>query len=106
MASGKHLSISGKDLQRKGYAIEVRIYAEDSKTFFPSPGGIIEFQLPQGKGIHNKCAAEAGSHMTPLYDPMISKLIAWDETRSGARTRMKGTLENYKNEGIKTIFQC
>ena len=57
----------------------MRIYAEDPKTFFPSPGKITEFQLPQGEGIRNECAIEAGSQVTPFYDPMIGKLIAWGE---------------------------
>ena len=91
-----------EDVQRKGHAIEVRIYAEDPKTFFPSPGKITEFQLPQGEGIRNECAIEAGSQVTPFYDPMIGKLIAWGETRSEACARMKEALENYKIEGIKT----
>ncbi len=102
VASGERLSLAREDVQRKGHAIEVRIYAEDPKTFFPSPGEITEFQLPQGKGIRNECAIEAGSHVTPFYDPMIGKLIAWGETRSEACTRMKEALENYKIEGIKT----
>ena len=85
-----------------GHAIEVRIYAEDPITFFPSPGQITEFQLPQGEGIRNECAIEAGSHVTPFYDPMIGKLIAWGETRIEACTRMQEALKNYKIEGIKT----
>ena len=102
VASGERLSLSREEVQRKGHAIEVRIYAEDPKTFFPSPGKITEFQLPQGKGIRNECAIEAGSQVTPFYDPMIGKLIVWGETRSEACARMKEALENYKIEGIKT----
>jgi acetyl-CoA carboxylase biotin carboxylase subunit len=102
IASGQHLSLSREDVQLKGHAIEVRIYAEDPFTFFPSPGQITEFQLPQGEGIRNECAIEAGSHVTPFYDPMIGKLIAWGETRIEACTRMQDALKNYKVEGIKT----
>ncbi|MFJ8065298.1 acetyl-CoA carboxylase biotin carboxylase subunit [Psychrobacillus sp. NPDC096426] len=102
VAYGERLSLTREEVQRKGHAIEVRIYAEDPKTFFPSPGKITEFQLPQGKGIRNECAIEAGSQVTPFYDPMIGKLIAWGETRSEACARMKEALENYKVEGIKT----
>ena len=58
--------------------------------------------MPQGEGIRNECAIEAGSQVTPFYDPMIGKLIAWGETRSEACARIKTALENYKIEGIKT----
>lgn len=102
VAAGERLSLTREDVQRKGHAIEVRIYAEDPKTFFPSPGKITEFQLPQGEGIRNECSIEAGSQVTPFYDPMIGKLIAWGETRSVACARIKAALENYKIEGIKT----
>ena len=102
VASGERLSFIRSDVERKGHAIEVRIYAEDPIRFLPSPGKITEFQLPQGEGIRNECAIEAGSQVTPFYDPMIGKLIAWGETRSEACSRMKEALENYKIGGIKT----
>ena len=66
VAAGERLSFTREDVQKKGHAIEVRIYAEDPKTFFPSPGKITEFQLPQGEGIRNECAIEAGSQVTPF----------------------------------------
>lgn len=102
VASGEELTLTRESVKRMGHAIEVRIYAEDPKTFFPSPGTITEFQLPQGEGIRNECAIEAGSQVTPFYDPMIGKLIAWGETRGEACDRLKNALENYKIEGIKT----
>lgn len=102
VAAGQRLSFKREDIQRKGHAIEVRIYAEDPKTFYPSPGKITEFQLPHGEGIRNECSIEAGSQVTPFYDPMIGKLIAWGTTRSEACARIKSALENYKIEGIKT----
>ncbi|TQR15436.1 acetyl-CoA carboxylase biotin carboxylase subunit [Psychrobacillus soli] len=102
VAYGERLSLTREEVGRKGHAIEVRIYAEDPKTFFPSPGKITEFQLPQGEGVRNECSIEAGSQVTPFYDPMIGKLITWGETRSEACARMKAALENYKVEGIKT----
>lgn len=102
VATGQLLSFTREEVIRKGHAIEVRIYAEDPNTFFPSPGKITEFQLPHGEGIRNECAIEAGSQVTPFYDPMIAKLIAWGETRDEAAARMKTALENYKIVGIKT----
>jgi acetyl-CoA carboxylase, biotin carboxylase subunit len=102
VASGGRLSITREEVQKKGHAIEVRIYAEDPKTFFPSPGKITDFELPQGEGIRNECAVEAGSQVTPFYDPMIGKLIAWGESRAEACGKIKTALENYKIEGLKT----
>ncbi|MCM3669380.1 acetyl-CoA carboxylase biotin carboxylase subunit [Mesobacillus maritimus] len=102
VASGADLSFTREEVARNGHAIEVRIYAEDPKTFFPSPGKITEFKLPEGEGIRNECAIEAGSQVTPFYDPMIGKLIAWGQTREEACSRLKQALEDYKIEGIKT----
>ncbi|HJV30898.1 MAG TPA: acetyl-CoA carboxylase biotin carboxylase subunit [Bacillales bacterium] len=102
VASGDKLSITREDVKKMGHAIEVRIYAEDPKTFFPSPGKITEFQLPEGDGIRNDCAVEAGSQVTPFYDPMIGKLIVWGETRMEACEKLETALENYKIEGLKT----
>ncbi|WP_204557380.1 acetyl-CoA carboxylase biotin carboxylase subunit [Bacillus ectoiniformans] len=102
VAYGEKLSITREDVKRNGHAIEVRIYAEDPKTFFPSPGKITEFKLPEGEGIRNECSIEAGSQVTPFYDPMIGKLIAWGQTREEACARIKSALEDYKITGIKT----
>ncbi|KAB7708136.1 acetyl-CoA carboxylase biotin carboxylase subunit [Bacillus aerolatus] len=102
VAAGERLALTREAVQRNGHAIEVRIYAEDPKTFFPSPGQITEFELPQGEGIRNECAIEAGSAVTPFYDPMIGKLIAWGATREEACTRMQAALDQFKIEGIKT----
>lgn len=102
VAAGEQLTLTREEVQRNGHAIEVRIYAEDPITFFPSPGKITAFQLPAGEGIRNECSIESGSQVTPFYDPMIGKLIAWGETRSEACSRMKDALESYVVEGIKT----
>ncbi|WP_077213450.1 acetyl-CoA carboxylase biotin carboxylase subunit [Bacillus dakarensis] len=102
IASGKRLSFSRQDVERNGHAIEVRIYAEDPVRFFPSPGTIKDIELPQGEGIRHDIAVEAGSEVTPFYDPMIGKLIVWGETRKEACNKMNVALNKYKIEGIKT----
>lgn len=102
IAAGERLMLTREAVKKNGHAIEVRIYAEDPKTFFPSPGNITEFQLPQGAGIRNECAIEAGSKVTPFYDPMIGKLIAWGNSREEACSRIKTALEHYNIKGIKT----
>ncbi|GER68032.1 biotin carboxylase 2 [Weizmannia acidilactici] len=102
IASGARLGITREMLKRNGHAIEVRIYAEDPESFFPSPGKITALRLPEGDEIRNECAVEAGSEVPPFYDPMIAKLIAWGRTRKEACERIRSALENYQIEGIKT----
>ncbi|MGC8229854.1 acetyl-CoA carboxylase biotin carboxylase subunit [Pseudobacillus badius] len=102
VAAGEKLQLTREEVKRSGHAIEVRIYAEDPKTFFPSPGQITALELPEGEGIRHECAVESGSAVTPFYDPMIGKLIAWGPTREEACRRMQKALDEYKIEGIKT----
>ena len=78
-------------LERSGHAIEVRIYAEDpSKGFIPKPGPIHELVWAGGAGevqskrLRVESGVRAGSVVTPYYDPMIAKMVAWGETREGA----------------------
>lgn len=102
IASGKELAFSQADIKREGHAIEVRIYAEDPKTFFPSPGTITAFSLPDFPFVRNETAVNAGSVVTPFYDPMIAKLIVKGATRQEAISFLKQALANYQIEGIKT----
>jgi acetyl/propionyl-CoA carboxylase alpha subunit len=76
---------------RRGHAIEARIYAEDpSKGFLPRPGSIDELVWAGGVGeaqtarLRVESGVRAGSKITPYYDPMIAKVVAWSETRGGA----------------------
>lgn len=101
IASGKHLSIEESDLKWNGWAIEARIYAEDSKNFYPSPGKIISYVEPRGEGIRVDCGYRAGDIMSQFYDPLIAKLIAWGEDRDKAIIRMQEALDNYEITGIK-----
>ncbi|GGJ85004.1 biotin carboxylase 2 [Lentibacillus kapialis] len=102
IAEGRELSISQSDVKMDGHAIEVRIYAEDPVTFFPSPGHISAFELPEGEHIRNEYAVTDDYDVTPYYDPMIGKLIAKGTDRSEAITFLKEALSTYKIEGIKT----
>lgn len=102
IANGKELQLTQSDLTIDGHAIEVRIYAEDPKTFFPSPGHISEFQLPEGEHVRNETAVTEDYDVTPFYDPMIGKLIVKGNTRNEAISLMKDALLTYKIEGIKT----
>ncbi|KAA0965209.1 acetyl-CoA carboxylase biotin carboxylase subunit [Sporosarcina sp. ANT_H38] len=102
IAFGKKLSFLQSDIARSGHAIEVRIYAEDPKTFFPSPGKITKMTLPSGDNIRHELAVNEQSTVTPFYDPMIAKLIVKGHTREQAIEEMKQALDYYVVEGIKT----
>jgi acetyl/propionyl-CoA carboxylase alpha subunit len=78
-------------VQRRGHAIEARVYAEDpSKGFLPKPGAIDELVWAGGAGeaqterLRIESGVRAGVKVTPYYDPMIAKVVAWGETRDGA----------------------
>lgn len=102
IAAKQPLTFTRESIRKEGHAIEVRIYAENPSTFFPSPGIITALELPQGEGIRHECGVEADSTVTPFYDPMISKLIVWGNTRAIACERLIQALQTYKVEGIQT----
>ncbi|WP_044747721.1 acetyl-CoA carboxylase biotin carboxylase subunit [Bacillus alveayuensis] len=102
VASGQKFLYTQEQIKRDGHAIEVRIYAEDPKTFFPSPGKITVFETPNGEHVRNETAVTSGSSVTPFYDPMIAKLIVKGQSRQAAIEYMLQALESYKVEGIKT----
>jgi len=102
IANGEKLRLDQNDLEIQGHSIEVRIYAEDPVTFFPSPGEITVYEEPAAKYIRVESSIEQGSKITPFYDPMISKLIATGNNRNEAISRLNDALQNYKIEGIKT----
>ncbi len=102
VAAGKKLSVSQKDIQIRGHAIECRINAEDAKTFLPCPGTIEMLHAPGGPGIRFDSHAYSGYKVPPFYDSLIAKLIAYGETREIAIARMRNALDEIHIEGIKT----
>jgi acetyl-CoA carboxylase, biotin carboxylase subunit len=102
IAAGQPLRVKQEEVNRIGHAIEVRIYAEDPKSFFPSPGTIKKFKIPVGEHIRHELAVEDGSKVTPFYDPMIAKMIIHEKDRSSAIKHMLNALAQYEVEGIKT----
>ncbi|OAH58019.1 MULTISPECIES: acetyl-CoA carboxylase biotin carboxylase subunit [Bacillaceae] len=102
IAAGDSLNIIQSDVKLDGHAIEVRIYAEDPKTFFPSPGTITRLVLPEGPGIRHELAVSDKSVVTPFYDPMIAKLVIKGKGRNEAIDRLQFALAHYQVEGIKT----
>jgi acetyl-CoA/propionyl-CoA carboxylase, biotin carboxylase, biotin carboxyl carrier protein len=105
VAAGSELSIKQEDLEMRGHAIECRINAEDaSKNFAPAPGKIGSYREPAGPGVRVDSGCEAGSEISPMYDPMIAKLIVWDADRSSATARMVRALSEYEIGGLKTLL--
>ncbi|OIK09897.1 acetyl-CoA carboxylase biotin carboxylase subunit [Bacillus sp. MUM 13] len=102
IASGEKLAFTQQDVKRNGHAIEVRIYAEDPNTFFPSPGKITNLKLPSGNNIRHELAIHSSSAVSPFYDPMIAKLVVKGASRNEAIKEMKDALDNYEITGIKT----
>ncbi len=103
IAAGEPLTISQKDVQQKGHAIECRIYAEDpGNNFMPSPGRILYAFEPMGPGIRNDSAIFSGFEVTMDYDPILSKLIVWGEDREQARHKMSRALRDMVVLGIQT----
>ena len=89
----------------RGHAIECRINAEAAhKNFAPAPGRIDTYVEPAGPGVRVDSGLEAGSEVTPLYDPMVAKLITWDVDREKATARMLRALGEYGIEPLTTLI--
>jgi acetyl-CoA carboxylase biotin carboxylase subunit len=103
IARGGKLPLTQEQVVRRGHAIEARVYAEDpSRDFMPAPGRIETFRQPGGPGLRNDAGVYAGFTVPLYYDPMISKLVAWHETREGAIQRLHRALGEYVVGGITT----
>jgi acetyl-CoA/propionyl-CoA carboxylase biotin carboxyl carrier protein len=104
IAAGEELSVAQEDVELRGHAIECRINAEAAhKGFAPAPGGIDAYVEPAGPGVRVDSGVRAGSEVTPLYDPMIAKLIVWDTDRERATARMLRALDEYEIGGLTTL---
>jgi acetyl-CoA carboxylase biotin carboxylase subunit len=103
VAQGEPLGPRFDDVQPRGHAIEVRLYAEDPyQRFAPSPGRIELLRLPEGPGVRNDSGVYEGSEVSIHYDPMLAKLIVWAEDRERALHRLGRALAELRVEGIRT----
>jgi len=106
VAAGEPLSISQEDVELRGWSIECRINAEAAhKNYAPAPGPIGDsYHEPSGPGVRVDSGVEAGGEVTPMYDPMVAKLIVWDVDREHATRRMLRALDEYDTGGLTTLI--
>jgi 3-methylcrotonyl-CoA carboxylase alpha subunit len=103
VASGEALPLTQDAIAANGHAIEARIYAEDaSKGFLPAIGTISEWREPVGPGIRVDTGFRAGDAVTPYYDALLAKLIAWGEDRPRALSRLIEALGAFEIAGVTT----
>ncbi|WP_447954346.1 acetyl/propionyl/methylcrotonyl-CoA carboxylase subunit alpha [Sphingopyxis chilensis] len=102
VASGEPIPLAQDELAINGWAMEARLYAEDpAKGFLPSIGTLELFQLPEQIGRVDTGVYE-GAEVSPFYDPMIAKVIAWGEEREEARELLSEMLEDSAIWPVKT----
>ena len=105
IALGKPLPFKQADIAFRGCAIECRINAEDaSKNFLPRPGTITSYREPSGPGVRIDSGVAAGTRITAFYDPLLAKLIVWDENREAATQRMLRALAELEIGGCTTLI--
>ncbi|MFL2661892.1 MAG: acetyl-CoA carboxylase biotin carboxylase subunit [Alphaproteobacteria bacterium] len=103
IAFGEKLAHKQKDIKFFGTALECRIYAEDSsKNFLPSIGRLTRYIEPSGKNVRVDSGVVEGSEISMFYDPMISKLCTYSNTRKSSIKEMINALDRYLIEGVKT----
>ncbi|WOE73869.1 acetyl-CoA carboxylase biotin carboxylase subunit [Alterisphingorhabdus coralli] len=102
-AQGEELGIAQDDVALKGHAIEARLYAEDpALDFQPATGKIALWQAPEGEGIRCDDGITTGGEVSPFYDAMVAKIMAWGETRKVALSRLAQALDKTTLFGVRT----
>jgi acetyl-CoA/propionyl-CoA carboxylase biotin carboxyl carrier protein len=105
IAAGEPLSFSQEDVRFLGHAIECRINAEDpANGFLPAPGRITLYREPGGPGVRVDSGVEEGDEISPLYDPLIAKLVVHGGDREHARGRMLRALDEFAIGSVKTLL--
>ncbi len=103
IAAGRELRFAQEDVASRGWALECRILAEDpDREFAPCVGRISRLRDPAGPGIRVDSGVSEGVAITPYYDSLLAKLIAWGETRAVAIVRMRRALDEYHIAGLTT----
>ncbi|WP_299195607.1 acetyl/propionyl/methylcrotonyl-CoA carboxylase subunit alpha [uncultured Amphritea sp.] len=104
IASGEPLPLQQDEIRINGHALEARIYAEDpDNDFLPATGTLRYLRTPQeSQHVRVDTGVVEGDEVSVFYDPMIAKLIVWDDNRDRAIARMEQALEEYRISGLKT----
>jgi 3-methylcrotonyl-CoA carboxylase alpha subunit len=103
IAMGEKLPLGQDQIAANGHAIEARIYAEDpEKGFLPASGTIRAWREPAGEGIRIDAGFRAGDDITPYYDALLAKLIAWGADRPQALRRIGEALDAFEIGGVTT----
>jgi acetyl/propionyl-CoA carboxylase alpha subunit len=106
IAAGRELRYVQEDISIRAWAVECRILAEDpNRGFAPSVGRITGVREPAGPGVRVDSGISEGMTVTPYYDSLLAKLIAWGETRAVAIVRMRRALEEYHIGGVTTTLR-
>ena len=105
IARGEKLSLKQEDLKIHGHALELRVYAEDpTQDFMPSVGHLNRYKLPKGINIRVDNGFEEGMDVPIYYDPMLSKLITYGNSREAAIQKMIEAIDQYEVEGVETTL--
>jgi 3-methylcrotonyl-CoA carboxylase alpha subunit len=104
VASGQPLPLTQDEIPLDGHSIEVRVYAEDpDNNFLPATGKLTYLRQPDAnRHVRIDTGVVENDEVSPFYDPMIAKLIVWDESRDRAIARMRRALDDYRIAGVKT----
>lgn len=105
VAEGKTLPIKQEEIEKRGHAIECRIYAEDpADNFLPSTGMLTRHRIPSGPGVRVDAGIEEGQEVPVYYDPLISKLCVHSENREKAIEKMLRALREYEISGVRSTI--
>ncbi|UYQ66495.1 acetyl/propionyl/methylcrotonyl-CoA carboxylase subunit alpha [Streptomyces peucetius] len=103
VAAGEPLAFTQDDITLTGHAVEARVCAEDpSRGFLPSGGTVLRLQEPQGDGVRTDSGLTEGSEVGSLYDPMLSKVIAYGPDRPTALRKLRAALAGTVTLGVPT----
>ncbi len=105
IAEGQDVSFGQDQLVPSGHALELRIYAEDSKRFLPSPGLIADWSEPSGPGVRVDAGYTTGNLVSPFYDPLLAKLCVHGADRSEALARARTAVDGFRIAGVKTNLE-
>ncbi|MET9394266.1 acetyl/propionyl/methylcrotonyl-CoA carboxylase subunit alpha [Streptomyces sp. NPDC006624] len=103
VAAGEPLGFTQEDVRLTGHAVEARICAEDpSRGFLPSGGTVLRLREPQGDGVRTDSGLTEGTEVGSLYDPMLSKVIAYGPDRATALRKLRAALADTVTLGVQT----